>query len=93
MKNKKKQREVIITVIFAVTIVSISLLVAVFADAPEEVKYISYIVKSGDTLWEIAGKYSKYIEIREMISIIQIENSIEGDTIFIGQILQIPILE
>ena len=49
--------------------------------------YVQYTVKSGDTLWEIAvntlGDGSRYTEIVEL-------NSLQGEGIYVGQVLNIP---
>lgn len=55
---------------------------------PEKPEYITYVIKTGDTLWNIAKKYlgngARYTEIKKL-------NSLKGDTIFPGQKLKIKV--
>lgn len=49
-----------------------------------------YTVKRGDTLWSIAKKYlgdgARYKEIREL-------NNLKSDVIYVGQVIQIPVID
>ena len=54
----------------------------------EKPEYITYVIKKGDTLWDIAKKHlgngAKYTEIKKL-------NNLTGDTIFPGQKLKIRV--
>jgi LysM repeat protein len=50
-------------------------------------KYISYLVKKGDTLYSIAKKYKTTVNKLKKI------NNLSNNTIFPGQILKIPVFE
>lgn len=53
--------------------------------------YIQYTVSGGDTLWDIAGRYSNHIEIRQYISYIMKVNKMDSANIYEGDILMIPV--
>lgn len=89
----RKWKEAAITFAFALIIILISLMIVVFAESPKEVKYISYIVKSGDTLWSIGEKYQQGIDIRKMVEMLAEANGVEENNIYIGEVIQIPIVE
>ena len=48
-------------------------------------------VKPGDTLWDIAGKYSKNGDIREAVFDIKKLNKLEGSKILAGCEILIPV--
>jgi len=63
-----------------------------FHTSPKIIRYETYIVHPGDTLWSIvAGTYAE-VDIREVIYIIRQKNEI-NPTIYPGQELLIPVLE
>ena len=86
LKNKK--RFMVILLLFFLAVVCAGLCTAAALSVPPAYRYIS--VKPGDTLWEIADKYSDNIEIREYIYKIKKINSLEDATIYAGQKLYIP---
>lgn len=61
------------------------------ANAINKTEYIDVVVRPGDTLWEIAKKYSDgKKDIREVVYIISKVNEIDNSIIYSGQILKIP---
>lgn len=55
--------------------------------------YEYYIVKSNDTIWNIAVKFNTFkIDIRDFVDIIIKENDIEESVIIPGEKLKIPII-
>jgi LysM repeat protein len=86
LKNKK--RFMVILLLFFLAVVCAGLCTAAALSVPPAYRHIS--VKPGDTLWEIADKYSDNIEIREYIYKIKKINSLEDATIYAGQKLYIP---
>ena len=57
-----------------------------------EEQYIEVIVKRGDTLWDIAGKYmpEKY-EVRKMVFEIKEANNMSNANIYFGDLIKVPI--
>ena len=86
LKNKK--RFMVILLLFILAVVCAGLCTAAALSVPPTYRHVS--VKPGDTLWEIADKYSDNIEIREYIYIIKKINGLEDATIYAGQKLYIP---
>ncbi|MCX7951040.1 MAG: LysM peptidoglycan-binding domain-containing protein [Clostridiales bacterium] len=92
MKNKGKIFLFTIMAILTITI-SISTLVMNYTNKNEKVqiRYETYIVQQGDTLWGIAKKYNKQGEdIRKLIYEIREHNDITP-IIHEGQVIEIPI--
>lgn len=56
----------------------------------EHNSHIEYTVKSGDTLFSIAGKYMPKTDTVDAINIIKAHNKIENDTIKVNDIICIP---
>lgn len=57
---------------------------------------ITYTVQSGDTLWSIASdlnkeQYEQKKDVRKLIYSIRKANNLDGNTIFAGQELELPI--
>jgi len=61
--------------------------------ALSEQQYIEIQVESGDTLWTIADEYMPDdIDIREAVYMICETNDVNANTLYAGQILNIPVL-
>ena len=50
----------------------------------QQVQQIAYRVRTGDSLWTIARKYGT------TVNAIKAENGLRGNTIFEGQVLEVP---
>ena len=60
--------------------------------ATEPQNYITVEVKSGDTLWQIAGEHkNKGKDIRKLVYEINTINALAGSSIYPGQLLKIPV--
>jgi nucleoid-associated protein YgaU len=55
--------------------------------------FVSYEIKSGDTLWDIAGKYisEDYPSIPELVKAIEKTNNIRNGKIYAGNYIIIPV--
>lgn len=61
------------------------------ANASVEQEYTQYMVRPGDTLWDIASNLDSKMDIRELIFIIEKINNIDSsDYLQIGQSIQLP---
>lgn len=86
LKNKKRFA-IFLFLLMLVVLSAVSYSAAAFSTPPAS-RYVS--VKPGDTLWEIADKYSGNTEIREYIYKVKKINGLESATIYAGQKLLIP---
>lgn len=61
--------------------------------APEPVyKYHNVIVASGDTMWDIAGRFADPGEdVREVVFRIAKANGLKNKTLYPGQVLRVPV--
>ena len=76
-------------------LVMIVLAISVFgvcnAFGETHVKTETVVVKSGSTLWSIASDVDSNKDIRELVYEIQELNEIKGNSIYAGQVIEIPI--
>ena len=73
----------------AITILLIS--TVVFAQGnSEKITYQPIAVESGDTLWDIAGKYYPNTDRRTAIADIKEVNELMNSEIFVGDVLWVP---
>lgn len=87
-KLKNRKRFVTILLLFIILILfSGTVTVTARYKSPE---YRSVSVRPGDTLWEIAERYSINSDIREYIYNIKKINGLDSATIYPGQKLYIP---
>jgi len=97
MTNKKKlnwkkglfKTSFILCIIFIITL-GIGLVTS-SANSDKDLELIKVIVKPGDSLWLLAEKYdNNKMDLRKLIYNIKNINNI-GDTIYPGQIIEIPL--
>jgi len=65
-------------------------------DTIEDTKAYTYTVQSGDTLWSIASdlnksQFDQEKDVRKLIRSIKKINKLNGNTIFAGQVLEMPL--
>lgn len=87
-----KKRDIFRVFVFIFIIVAV--LIVVYDAMTPNVKVTSweeYKVSAGDTLWTIVPTTNKY-DIRDVIDLVKEHNNI-GDTLNIGQIIELPVLE
>lgn len=64
---------------------------AVTSNAQSEIKYDKVIVRSGDSVWNIAKKHVKgNYDIRHAVKVICDVNDIDSVTIYPGQLIMVP---
>lgn len=89
----KMKKEIIVKIVLTLILIAFTLILVTFADSHAEMKYRSYVVKAGDTLWGLAHRCSNHVSIPETIQVIREKNGIVGSTIYCGQIIELPIFE
>lgn len=84
--------ERIVTMGIAVVCIICSIMFVSFAERfqKEEIKYFSYVVQKGDTLWEIADIYAGDRKVRDVIEMIRSKNQIRGTVIYANDMILIP---
>ena len=83
-------------IIVVIVVVALAFVVAYATnDTPNIISYDTYIVHSGDTLWEIAQTSNGYgrMDIRVIIHDIETASDLDTSNISCGDVLQIPIYE
>lgn len=86
----KKAKSRIFILIAALTIISVPIIVK--AKGTQESQYITVVVRSGDTLWDIASEYTgSNKDVRETIYNIKKTNNMDGAMLVPGQELLIPV--
>lgn len=85
-----KAKSRILILITALTIISVPIIVK--AKGTQESQYITVVVRSGDTLWDIASEYTESNkDVRETIYNIKKTNNMDSAMLFPGQELLIPV--
>ena len=90
--NKKDIVASVIEVIIFIAII-VAVLAVVYTAMTPNIKVTSweeYKVGAGDTLWTIVPTTNKY-DIRDVIDLVKNHNNI-GDTLNIGQVIELPVL-
>lgn len=81
--------------IISITIVVVLLLLSSASQASLEAgETISYRVKGGDTLWQIAADHGPADrDRREIVALIERINELDAGSLQIGQVIEIPSIE
>ena len=93
-KAQRRRRAVFLTLVVVIT--AILLCTCSFPEnkATREVNtdtYVEYIVKDGDTIWDIAKLYvDKHTDVRVVVREIREVNQLSGTMIYNGDVLLIP---
>jgi len=79
--------------IISITVIVVLLLLASAGHAtPDPSETMSYRVKGGDTLWQIAADYGpQNTDRRAVIAVIERINGIDAATLQVGQVIDIPV--
>lgn len=89
MKNK---RLVAMCVVAATVIVAVMAISAICG--PRVSGYEMHSVQSGDTLWGIAKEYNPGYEcVEEIVHEMRKVNGMESSVIYVGEVIEVPILE
>lgn len=80
--------------IISITVIVVLLLLASAGNATNEVTdTFDYRVKSGDTLWNIAGEFGPQdADRRRIIAVIERINDVDASTLMAGQVIEIPVV-
>ena len=85
-----KKRFILFLTITCIALYCAGMIVNAGAVSQEEAIHNTYIVHKGDTLWEIASDYCPDGDLRQYVFELKKLNQIINDTIYDGQIIQIP---
>ena len=79
--------------IISITVLVVLLLLASAGHAtPDPSDTMSYRVKGGDTLWQLAGDYGpEDSDRRAVIAVIERINGIDAGSLQVGQVIDIPV--
>lgn len=72
-------------------IVSLLIIAYIIITDEGDISYEPITVKEGDTLWTLADRYKWKMDREAWIRNVVAENNLEGERIFAGQTLMIPI--
>jgi nucleoid-associated protein YgaU len=87
----KNRRRFYIFVIMVTIVISFSALAAAVNGADTGDEYISVIVESGDTLWDLAREYKSSGDLRQYIREVEKINNLTDSLIYEGDILKMPV--
>lgn len=90
MRNKVKYIIEFIIILVLFVILAVAFKNKYLSRPAEALRFESYIVHPGDTLWDIAEQYTNGADPRELIYEIQVYNGINAD-IRPGEEIKIPI--
>lgn len=78
-----------------IVLMTIALLfvVANATDKPDVVCYDTYVVSSGDTLWDIAKTSNgyDYVDHREIVYTIRTESGLDTADVYVGDVVKVPV--
>jgi len=80
--------------IISITVIVVLLLLASAGNATNDVTdTFEYRVKSGDTLWNIAGEHGPQdVDRRRIVAVIERINDVDASTLMAGQVIEIPVV-
>lgn len=87
LKNKKRF-SVFLVFVFSVIVTTVFTIFSYSCDIP---KYKTIIVKTGDTLWDIAKIHASDSDIRKYIYNLKKINGLKDNTIYSGTALKVPV--
>lgn len=86
--RNKKRFTVFLVFFVSIIITSVFTIYSYSYNTPE---YKTVVVKTGDTLWDIAKTHSPNTDVRKYIYNVRKINKLEDNTIYTGTILKIPV--
>jgi len=89
LKNKK--RFYLFVIILSIIFSSVAFAANVKGEDTLTDKYISVVVKKGDTLWDIARKYNQSGDVRKYIRKVERINNLTDSLIYEGDVLKLPV--
>ena len=98
MKSCVKEKVITVCTIIALVLIAVFIFGSTTASADSNLRvnerkyFTSYVVKSGDTLWAIAGDYitPEYTSRNEYIREILTSNRMDSTDIYPGQLIIVP---
>ncbi len=87
---KNKRRFYLFMIIVIIT-VSSSALAAGVQGADTDDRYISVVVETGDTLWDLAREYKTSGDLRQYIREVEKINNLTDSLIYEGDVLKMPV--
>ncbi len=81
-------------ILIILAVIAIALAIAGMRKPSKATEYSQYIVKSGDTLWDISQEITPPSrDVRYTIAEIEEKNNIKDGMIYAGQVISIPVYE
>ncbi|HEY8347314.1 MAG TPA: LysM peptidoglycan-binding domain-containing protein [Symbiobacteriaceae bacterium] len=86
---RARARRLLTVLLLAAALVTVPRVVSTLSSTPE-VPAIIHVVAEGETLWEIADRYTDGQDLRQVVAAIQKYNGLTSPVIRPGQVLEIP---
>lgn len=80
-------------IILVIISCSLAFIISLHHNSKDQEKYVKITISEGDSLWEISDQYSDQHSLsnHEFVSWVKLHNEIEGDQIFPGEEIIIPV--